>query len=347
MDRRAFCKFGLFCLILLALAIRTAGYAEAEDASSTSSLQATSTLSAAISATTSSSSSDIPLPQPHKATRAEVQAAVESQFSDIPIMIAIARCESNFRQFTDSGNVLHGYGSMVGVFQFDENIHHAIALAHGYNIDTLDGNLGYARYVYNKQGTDPWISSFSCWHNSANAEAVPAAAPNNPTLQRPADISSSLSSNLSFGMVDPQVLILQKLLNTKGFPITDSGPGSPGNETNKFGSLTRAAVRKFQCAQNITCSGDEYSTGYGYVGNRTRIALQSAPARLSSNDPISSASNSNSNSNSNSASSPSLQQPSQASAAVPADAEALQSQIAALLKLVAELQSQIALLAQR
>jgi len=33
---------------------------------------------------------------------------------------------------------------------------------------------------------------------------------------------------------------LQEFLNTNGFKLADSGPGSPGNETTFFGSLTRA-----------------------------------------------------------------------------------------------------------
>lgn len=53
------------------------------------------------------------------------------------------------------------------------------------------------------------------------------------------------------------------------------GPGSPNNETEKFGVLTREAVQKFQCAKGIACDGDESSTGYGYVGPRTRAALLS------------------------------------------------------------------------
>jgi peptidoglycan hydrolase-like protein with peptidoglycan-binding domain len=66
---------------------------------------------------------------------------------------------------------------------------------------------------------------------------------------------------------------LQKILNNNGFVISSTGPGSPGNETTYFGSLTLEAVKKFQCAKGIVCSGDSSTTGYGRVGPMTRSQL--------------------------------------------------------------------------
>ena len=43
-------------------------------------------------------------------TTQSVEATVREYFADIPVMIEIARCESKFRQFADSGNVLRGGG---------------------------------------------------------------------------------------------------------------------------------------------------------------------------------------------------------------------------------------------
>ena len=193
----------------------------------------------------------------------DVESKVREYFSDTPVMIEIARCESKFRQFTDSGNPLYGgYGAgMVGVFQIYEDIHGVFAKGKGMDLETLDGNLEYAKYLYLREGTQPWMSSFPCWGKELHGTAEASAAPD------------GLSVNLSFGMEHPQVLTLQKLLNAKGFTISPDGPGSPGNETQKFGSLTRVAVRKFQCATMQICSGDEYSNGYGYVGSKTRAAL--------------------------------------------------------------------------
>lgn len=90
---------------------------------------------------------------------------VREYFSDIPVMIEIARCESKFRQFTDNGGVLRGglSGQMIGVFQFFEKYHQSSAVALGLDINTTEGNMAYARHIYEQQGTTPWDSSRDCW----------------------------------------------------------------------------------------------------------------------------------------------------------------------------------------
>lgn len=188
----------------------------------------------------------------------ETEAQVRESFADIPIMIEIARCESKFTQFSESGAVLHGGmgGKMVGVFQVYGDVHAPFAQSLGMNIETLEGNLAYAKYLYEREGTTPWLSSSACWNKTHN----------------------SLSMNLPIGSVHPQVAMLQRLLNAHGFLVATEGDGSPGKETQKFGSLTQEAVRKFQCAKGIACEGDESSTGYGFVGPRTRVALQGMTA---------------------------------------------------------------------
>ena len=47
----------------------------------------------------------------------------------------------------------------------------------------------------------------------------------------------------------------------------------PGLRDWLFGALTQKAVQKFQCAENIVCSGSPATTGWGQVGARTRKAL--------------------------------------------------------------------------
>ena len=48
------------------------------------------------------------------------------------------------------------------------------------------------------------------------------------------------------GMTHEEILMLQKFLNTHGYGLMGAGPGSNGNETNFFGSLTEEAVSRFQ-----------------------------------------------------------------------------------------------------
>ena len=109
-------------------------------------------------------------------TKEYSEKRVREFFKDTPVMIEIARCESNFRQFTDAGNVLRGgdSGGMVGVFQFFESIHATPAKALGYDISTLEGNLGYAKHIYQSEGTTPWSPAKHCWEVKPTTVKAPA-----------------------------------------------------------------------------------------------------------------------------------------------------------------------------
>lgn len=211
----------------------------------------------------------------------EQEADVRSAFADAPVMIAIARCESKFTQFGKGGTALHGGmgGKMIGIFQVYGDIHADYANARGMDVYTTEGNIAYARYLYEREGTKPWLSSFHCWEkesvspeNVATTIVASSSVATNTTSTQ-SNANTSITVDLSLGREHPQVRTLQKLLNTNGFVLTSDGPGSPGNETERYGALTRDAVRRFQCAQKIICEGDEYSSGYGFVGARTRAAL--------------------------------------------------------------------------
>jgi len=84
-----------------------------------------------------------------------------------------------------------------------------------------------------------------------------------PTTGAPGAASASFTRDLEVGGTGDDVLALQQFLNANGFIIAESGVGSPGNETNYFGSLTQAALAKFQAANGITPS-------VGYFGPKTR-----------------------------------------------------------------------------
>lgn len=90
---------------------------------------------------------------------------VTEYFADTPILADVAKCESEFRQFDSNGNVLRGRvnASDVGVMQINEQYHGAAALRMGYDLYTLEGNMAYARYLYETQGTRPWNYSSKCW----------------------------------------------------------------------------------------------------------------------------------------------------------------------------------------
>lgn len=111
-------------------------------------------------------------------TSKEIEQEVRNYFKDDPILVDIARCESDFRQFKPDGYLFRGqvnHGD-IGVMQINEYYHLKKAESLGYDIKSVKGNLAYAKYLYNTQGVQPWISSEPCWNqakaNSANQVAL-------------------------------------------------------------------------------------------------------------------------------------------------------------------------------
>jgi len=99
---------------------------------------------------------------------------VTSYFQDIPIMIDIARCESQFSHYDEDGSVHRGRVNNldVGIMQINEHYHSVTADKLGLDIYTIQGNVAYARYLYEKQGTAPWVSSSPCWGKNKNRPTV-------------------------------------------------------------------------------------------------------------------------------------------------------------------------------
>lgn len=83
------------------------------------------------------------------------------------------------------------------------------------------------------------------------------------------------TQNLHQGDTGADVLRLQVFLNTDSATrIAETGPGSPGNETTYFGTLTADAVRRFQELHSVDIllpSG--LSSGNGFFGSFTRAAV--------------------------------------------------------------------------
>jgi uncharacterized repeat protein (TIGR01451 family) len=84
-----------------------------------------------------------------------------------------------------------------------------------------------------------------------------------------APAAALIARDLSVGSTGADVKTLQIYLNTHGFILSAEGPGSPGQETEKFGALTRAALAKFQAKNGI-------SPALGYFGPKTRAFLNAA-----------------------------------------------------------------------
>ena len=94
-----------------------------------------------------------------------IEAYIQAQYADEPILVDIARCESTFRQFDPDGKVIRGSVDPqdVGVMQINEKYHADEAAKLGYDIYTVEGNVAFAKYLYAKEGAEPWMSSSKCW----------------------------------------------------------------------------------------------------------------------------------------------------------------------------------------
>jgi hypothetical protein len=105
---------------------------------------------------------------------AEVESKVRLFFADTPIMAEIVKCESQFRQFNSDGSAFRGVANRqdVGIAQVNEYYHAKRAKKLGYDIYSVEGNMAYAKLLYEEEGTAPWVSSAPCWKKSEVAKAM-------------------------------------------------------------------------------------------------------------------------------------------------------------------------------
>jgi hypothetical protein len=98
----------------------------------------------------------------------EVEQAVREYFSDIPVLVQVARCESTFRHTLEDGTVLRGKVDSrdLGVMQINTFYHGTEAAKLGLDLENFEDNMEYARQLYERQGTQPWKASSACWNKS-------------------------------------------------------------------------------------------------------------------------------------------------------------------------------------
>lgn len=106
-----------------------------------------------------------PAPQVAMPQAQTVREYVQTYFADKPELVQIAECESHFRQYDKTGAVFRGVvnDQDVGVMQINERYHLDASEKLGLDIYTVQGNVAYARYLYDKEGNAPWVSSKPCW----------------------------------------------------------------------------------------------------------------------------------------------------------------------------------------
>lgn len=98
-----------------------------------------------------------------------LEAYVEEYFAETPVLANIAWCESRMRHFDERGGLLRGAvdSDDIGVMQINTRFHGEKAKELRLNLHALRGNLEYARYLYDTQGTRPWFKSAPCWGTMA------------------------------------------------------------------------------------------------------------------------------------------------------------------------------------
>lgn len=104
-------------------------------------------------------------------SKEDAEHIVREYFSDIPIMVEVAKCESTFRHTQTDGSVLRGIvdNRDTGVMQINTYYHGDTAEQLGLDLEDIHDNLTYARYLYEKQGTQPWSASQPCWSRTLAA----------------------------------------------------------------------------------------------------------------------------------------------------------------------------------
>lgn len=98
--------------------------------------------------------------------QANVKRFIEDYFRDTPVLQKIAFCESSFRHYNPDGSLRLGKVNKhdLGVMQINELYHEEEATALGYDLKSIDGNVAFARHLYEREGSRPWNSSAKCWN---------------------------------------------------------------------------------------------------------------------------------------------------------------------------------------
>lgn len=95
----------------------------------------------------------------------DVERVIEEVFGpDAPLMKRVAHCESSMRQFDRNGVVISNpITADRGIFQVNVEYHGDAAKKAGLNIYTLEGNVAYAKVLFDQSGVQPWSASRNCW----------------------------------------------------------------------------------------------------------------------------------------------------------------------------------------
>lgn len=161
------------------------------------------------------------------------------------------------------------YSDMSGLVQGITYYYGVYAVNASYNTSQL---VTVSAMLPSKQVTLGMIVPVAEAKASSSLVATTVASPSS-SIQSSKASSSTFIRTLRRGSMGEDVMLLQKFLNTQGFEIAPSGPGSLGYETRVFGLATERALKRYQCSKNIVCTGSPSETGYGVFGRMTRASV--------------------------------------------------------------------------
>lgn len=92
-----------------------------------------------------------------------------------PELVPICSCESSYsgtwrdmpRQY-ENGRVITNYGggADVGMCQINVDAHGAEASELGFDLYSPEGNIGFANWLFEREGSAPWYKSEPCWRKA-------------------------------------------------------------------------------------------------------------------------------------------------------------------------------------
>jgi hypothetical protein len=128
-------------------------------------------------------------------------------------------------------------------------------------IESLPANY-YYRVVKNLASGTVYYFRLRAWNGLGSSPYTPVVS-----LKTSGVAGGPFTKALGKGMTNPQVAILQEFLagSKSLYPA--------GTVSGYFGSLTEGAVKAFQVKYGIASSGTPGTTGYGFVGPKTRAKL--------------------------------------------------------------------------
>lgn len=191
-----------------------------------------------------------------------------SAWSENAGWIDFGRVGQSTGSYIDDSGVFHGFawGENIGWISLTcENTASCSTVSYGLGTSWRPPSGGALR----KPILVPLMKEPALPPTGAEPKAKPALT------ETPVSSKNIFPRDLHMGDMGEDVRALQIFLNTHGFPLTETGIGSPGAESDFFGDLTRGALIRFQEAHATDILAPlGLIKGTGYFGKSTRAFVE-------------------------------------------------------------------------